>query len=126
MLRSLVATTGDLCLGNRLWWLETFAGVIGDWCFRVLFVGVGFCSLGFLLALAALGVDLKNITIIGGAFGVGIGFGLQTIVNNFICGIILLFERPIKVGDYVELGGQWAEIKVAQNTRRSVLGSRLR
>ena len=74
-------------------------------------VHYGFVLLGFLLALAALGVDLKNITIIGGAFGVGIGFGLQTIVNNFICGIILLFERPIKVGDYVELGGQWAEIK---------------
>ena len=63
------------------------------------------------MALATLGVDLKNITIIGGALGVGIGFGLQTIVNNFICGIILLFERPIKVGDYIELGGQWAEIK---------------
>lgn len=74
-------------------------------------VHYGFVLLGFLLALAALGVDLKNITIIGGALGVGIGFGLQTIVNNFICGIILLFERPIKVGDYVELDGQWAEIK---------------
>ena len=74
-------------------------------------VHYGFVLLGFILALAALGVDLKNITIIGGAFGIGIGFGLQTIVNNFICGIILLFERPIKVGDYIELGGQWAEIK---------------
>lgn len=74
-------------------------------------VHYGFVLLGFFLALAALGVDLKNITIIGGAFGIGIGFGLQTIVNNFICGIILLFERPIKVGDYIELGGQWAEIK---------------
>ena len=74
-------------------------------------VHYGFVLLGFLLALATLGVDLKNITIIGGALGVGIGFGLQTIVNNFVCGIILLFERPIKVGDYIELGGQWAEIK---------------
>jgi small-conductance mechanosensitive channel len=71
----------------------------------------GFVLAGFLFALAALGVDLKNITIIGGALGVGIGFGLQTIVNNFICGIILLFERPIKTGDYIELGGQFAEIK---------------
>ena len=71
----------------------------------------GFILVGFLFALTALGVDLKNITIIGGALGVGIGFGLQTIVNNFICGIILLFERPIKTGDYIEIGGQFAEIK---------------
>jgi len=66
---------------------------------------------GFLMALATLGVDFTNITIIGGALGVGIGFGLQTIVNNFVSGLILLFERPVRVGDYVEVGGLWAEIK---------------
>jgi small-conductance mechanosensitive channel len=71
----------------------------------------GFVLVGFLFALAALGLDLTKVTIIGGALGVGIGFGLQQIVNNFICGIILLFERPISVGDYIELEGQWAEIK---------------
>lgn len=71
----------------------------------------GFVLVGFFLAVAALGVDLMNITIIGGALGIGIGFGLQTIVNNFICGIILLFERPIKTGDYIELDGQFAEVK---------------
>jgi small-conductance mechanosensitive channel len=65
---------------------------------------------GFLLALVALGIDLRNITIIGGALGVGIGFGLQGIVNNFVSGLILLFERPIKVGDWVQLGDQWGEI----------------
>ncbi|UCG14915.1 MAG: mechanosensitive ion channel [Deltaproteobacteria bacterium] len=74
-------------------------------------VHYGFVLVGFLFALAVLGFDLKNITIIGGALGVGIGFGLQQVVNNFVCGIILLFERPISVGDYIELGGQWAEIK---------------
>ncbi|UCG12139.1 MAG: mechanosensitive ion channel [Deltaproteobacteria bacterium] len=74
-------------------------------------VHYGLIFLGFLAALAALGVDLKNITIIGGALGVGIGFGLQTVVNNFVCGLILLFERPIKVGDYIEYTGQWAEVK---------------
>jgi len=59
---------------------------------------------GFLVALSALGFDLDRITILLGAFGVGIGFGLQTIVNNFVSGLILLFERPLKVGDWVELG----------------------
>jgi small-conductance mechanosensitive channel len=66
---------------------------------------------GFMLALFALGFDLKNITILGGALGVGIGFGLQTIVNNFVCGLIMLFERPVKVGDAIELGGQQGKIK---------------
>jgi len=66
---------------------------------------------GFMLALFALGFDLKNITILGGALGVGIGFGLQTIVNNFVCGLIMLFERPVKVGDAIELNGQQGKIK---------------
>jgi potassium efflux system protein len=59
---------------------------------------------GFLMALSALGFELKNVTIIGGALGVGIGFGMQAIVNNFVSGLILLFERPIKVGDMIQLG----------------------
>jgi small-conductance mechanosensitive channel len=71
----------------------------------------GFVFVGFLLALVALGVRLRDVTIIAGALGVGIGFGLQGIVNNFVSGLILLFERPVKVGDYIQLGEQWAEIK---------------
>jgi potassium efflux system protein len=71
----------------------------------------GFVFVGFLLALVALGVHLRDVTIIAGALGVGIGFGLQGIVNNFVSGLILLFERPIKVGDYIQLSEQWAEIK---------------
>jgi small-conductance mechanosensitive channel len=66
---------------------------------------------GFLVALSALGFDLKNITILGGALGIGIGFGLQTVVSNFVCGLILLFERPIKVGDVIELGTQRGRVK---------------
>jgi len=58
----------------------------------------GFVVVGFLLALLALGVQFRDITIIGGALGVGIGFGLQNVVNNFVSGLILLFERPIKAG----------------------------
>jgi len=66
---------------------------------------------GFMIALSALGFDLKNITILGGALGIGIGFGLQTVVSNFVCGLILLFERPLKVGDVIELGNQMGKVK---------------
>jgi len=67
--------------------------------------------LGFMLALSVLGLDLTKITIMLSALGVGIGFGLQGVVNNFVSGIILLFERPVRVGDMVEVGGRWAMIK---------------
>ncbi|MFO7737344.1 MAG: mechanosensitive ion channel [Desulfatiglandaceae bacterium] len=66
---------------------------------------------GVLLALATLGFELTNLTIIASALSVGIGFGLQTIVNNFVCGLILLFERPVKVGDIIQLGNDWATIR---------------
>jgi small-conductance mechanosensitive channel len=60
---------------------------------------------GFLVALSALGVDMTRLTILAGAFGVGIGFGLQNIFNNFFSGIILLLERPMRVGDVIDVGG---------------------
>lgn len=61
--------------------------------------------LGFVLALTAAGFELNKLTLLTGAFGVGIGFGLQNIVNNFVSGLILLFERPVQVGDAVQIGG---------------------
>jgi small-conductance mechanosensitive channel len=61
--------------------------------------------IGFLLALAALGVDLTKVTILAGALGVGIGFGLQGVVNNFVSGSLVLVERKINVGDAVDIGG---------------------
>jgi len=67
-------------------------------------------SVGCVLALVVLGVDLTKMTLLASALGVGIGFGLQTIVNNFVCGLILLLERPLRVGDTIELGGQPANI----------------
>jgi potassium-dependent mechanosensitive channel len=60
---------------------------------------------GFFIALGALGIDLTKITILAGAFSVGVGFGLQNVINNFVSGLILLFERPIKLGDMIEIGG---------------------
>lgn len=66
---------------------------------------------GFLFLLSVLGFKLNQLTILGGALGVGIGFGLQAIVNNFASGLILLFERPIKVGDTVQIGTELGEVK---------------
>jgi len=60
--------------------------------------------LGALLIFQSAGINLSALTVLFGALGVGIGFGLQTITDNFISGIIILFEKPIKVGDRIELG----------------------
>ena len=68
-------------------------------------------SLGFIFAFSTFGFDVTKITIIISALGVGLGFGLQHIVNNFVSGLVLLFERPVRVGDSIQIGGKWAEIK---------------
>lgn len=67
--------------------------------------------LGVIILLQTLGFGINQITILGGALGVGVGFGLQAIVNNFVSGLILLFERPLKVGDFIEIGTQVGEVK---------------
>ena len=68
-------------------------------------------AFGFLVGLGVLGLDLSKVSVLAGAFGVGIGFGLQDVVNNFVCGLILLFERPVHVGDIVEVGGLQGEVR---------------
>ncbi len=73
-------------------------------------------ALGLSIALSSIGLDLSKIAFFASALGVGIGFGLQTIVSNFIAGLILLFERSLKLGDFVELAsgvhGSVSEISI--------------
>jgi potassium-dependent mechanosensitive channel len=64
-----------------------------------------------LIALNTLGLSLANLALVAGGLGVGIGFGLQNIVSNFLSGLIILFERPIKVGDMLIIDGQWGTVK---------------
>jgi potassium efflux system protein len=74
---------------------------------------------GFLLAVAASGLPVDKITVILGALGVGVGLGLQSIVNNFVSGIILIFDRPLRIGDTVEVGdkkGRVKEISIRSST----------
>ena len=80
----------------------------GSW---ILLVRIFIMSLGLFLAFAAAGIPMDKITIILGALGVGIGFGLQSLVNNLVSGLIIAFEKPVNVGDFVEVGGKSGTMK---------------
>lgn len=81
-------------------------------------------GVGLMLALSALGFSFKNLMLVAGALGVGIGFGLQSIVNNFVCGIIILFEKSLRIGDFVELPdgllGEVREINIRSTLIRTL------
>jgi small-conductance mechanosensitive channel len=78
-------------------------------------------ALGLLFAISSIGIDFTQLTLIASALGVGLGFGLQTIFNNFFSGIILLFEDQLKLGDWIEIeGGIKGEIREI-NFRTSTL-----
>jgi small-conductance mechanosensitive channel len=82
--------------------------------------------LGVVMAFGAAGIDLSKVTVLAGALGVGIGFGLQNVVNNFISGLILLYERPIQIGDTVEVGPLTGEVKrigIRSSTLRTFQGA---
>jgi small-conductance mechanosensitive channel len=81
---------------------------------------------GILLSLAVLGIDASQIALVAGALGVGIGFGLQGIVANFIAGIVLMLERPVRLGDFVEVGslvGSVERIGLRSSTVRALDGA---
>ncbi|MGD9590113.1 MAG: mechanosensitive ion channel domain-containing protein [Pyrinomonadaceae bacterium] len=67
--------------------------------------------LAFFIAISAVGFELSRFAIVAGAIGVGLGFGLQNIINNFVSGLILLFEQPVKVGDTVQIGEHMGSLK---------------
>jgi len=81
---------------------------IGSWLFlsRITIV-----TLGVLVAFASAGIPLDKITLIISALGVGIGFGMQNLVNNLISGLIIAFEKPVSLDDIIEVGGQSGKMK---------------
>ncbi len=84
------------------------SGGLSNW---MLLIRIGVISIGTLLAFAATGLPIDKMTIIIGSLGVGVGLGLQSVVNNLVSGVMLAFEKPFKIGDYIEVGDEAGRIK---------------
>ena len=74
------------------------------------FAQYGVVLLGFLFTLRYMGIDLTNLAIVAGALGVGMGFGLQNVANNFVSGLLLLLERPVRTGDVIRVADKEGEV----------------
>jgi small-conductance mechanosensitive channel len=83
-------------------------GGIGSW---LLLIRIAIISLGIFVAFAAAGIPMDRLALVLGALSVGIGFGLQTLVNNLVSGLIIAFEKPVNVGDIVDIGQQSGTMK---------------
>ncbi|OOG18377.1 hypothetical protein BWD42_12045 [Sphingobacterium sp. CZ-UAM] len=92
---------------------------LGSW---ILLIRIAIVVIGFFLAFSALGIPVEQIGLVIGALGVGIGFGLQTLVNNLVSGLILAFEKPVNVDDLIEIGGKTGKVK-SIGFRSSVIGT---
>ena len=88
--------------------VASIAGGLSNW---MLLIRIGVISIGVILAFAATGLPIDKLTLIIGSLGVGIGLGLQSVVNNLVSGIILAFEKPFKIGDYIEVSDEEGRIK---------------
>ena len=91
-----LAAIGDVEIGMR----QSIATIV-----RYIVIAVG-----LIIIIQSAGIDLSTLTVLAGAAGLGIGFGLQNIINNFVSGLIILFERPIKVGDRVDVGSVHGDV----------------
>ncbi len=80
----------------------------------------GVCGVGGLAVLGVIGVDMRALTVVAGTVGIGIGFGLQEIAKNFVSGLILLFDRTVKIGDFIEIDGTSGKVR-AINARSTVV-----
>ena len=92
---------------------------LGSW---ILLVRIGIITTGIIIAFRSAGLPMDRLTIIISALGVGIGFGMQTLVNNLVSGLIIAFEKPINLEDIVEIGGQTGKMK-SIGIRSSVLST---
>ncbi len=119
----LLANTLKQLLKKRL--LPRFKLEIGTQESLSAIVSYGISIIGFLIILETAGINLSSLAVFAGALGIGFGIGLQNLASNFISGLTLLFEQPIKVGDYVEvdqLAGTVEKISIRATTIRTVNG----
>lgn len=117
VLRTIIVTAGFLWIANLLGhFFETRINATEDLSpsFKVLagkVVKIGLIVVALMMALSSTGIDLTALTVFSGAVGVGLGFGLQKVVSNFISGVIILVDRSIKPGDTIELGETFGWIR---------------